>query len=255
MMKFICIIPARYGSTRFPGKPLAPIAGAPMIEWVYKRAMKVKLFEKVIVATDDKRIQQVVQGFGGQAELTPSDLPSGTDRVAFLARIMDADVYVNVQGDEPLISPQLLTEVCSAYSDHDVVMTTAVSKINTLKELTDPNLVRVVIDQQGDALYFTRSVIPHVRDEADHNRWLNHHIFYRHIGIYAYRQAFLSMISGLSPGNLERAERLEQLRVLEYGFKIRTVITTYNSLCVDTPEDLLQVENFIKLNKLRVDGN
>jgi 3-deoxy-manno-octulosonate cytidylyltransferase (CMP-KDO synthetase) len=255
MMKFVCIIPARYGSTRFPGKPLARIAGAPMIEWVYKRALQVKLFEKIIVATDDRRILQVVQGFGGQAELTPPDLPSGTDRVAFLAREIDADVFVNLQGDEPLISPLLLAEVCAPYSELSVVMTTAVSKINTLKELTDPNLVRVVLDTQGDALYFTRAVIPYLRDEPDRNRWIERQIYYKHIGIYTYRRTFLLQFSALPRGNLEGAERLEQLRVLENGFKIRTVLTSYDSLCVDTPEDLLQVENYIKLNKLQIDSN
>ena len=224
-----------------------------MIEWVYRRARKVKLFDKVIVATDDTRIMQAVHDFGGQAELTPSDLPSGTDRVAFLARNMDADVYVNLQGDEPLISPQLLEDVCAVYSDHEVVMTTAVSKINTVAELTDPNLVRVTLDNQGNTLYFTRAVIPYLRDEPDVTRWLSKHFFYRHIGIYTYRGTFLSKISGLPPGTLEKAERLEQLRILENGYKIRAVITTYHSLCVDTPEDLHQVENFIKLNKLRVD--
>lgn len=254
-MKFICVIPARYGSTRFPGKPLARIAGSPMIEWVYKRAAQVKLFEKVIVATDDPRILQTVRDFGGQAELTPAELPSGTDRVAYLARNTDADVYVNLQGDEPLIAPQLLTDVCSPYSDQAVLMTTAVSKINSVQELTDPNLVRVVLDKQGNALYFSRAVIPYLRDETDINKWFKQHVFYKHIGIYTYRRDFLLRLSGLPQGSLEQAERLEQLRVLENGFKIKTVLTAYNSLCVDTPEDLHQVENFIKLNKLQVESN
>ncbi len=231
------------------------IAGSPMIEWVYKRAAQVKLFEKVIVATDDRRILQAVHDFGGQAELTPAELHSGTDRVAFLARKINADVYINVQGDEPLIEPNLLMDVCTPYSDHDVIMTTAVSKITNFKELIDPNLVRVVLDKEGNALYFSRAVIPFIRDEADLKQWYNQHTFYKHIGIYTYRRDFLLQLSTLPQGSLEQAERLEQLRVLENGFKIRTVQTAYNSLCVDTPEDLLQVENFIKLNKLQVDSN
>jgi 3-deoxy-manno-octulosonate cytidylyltransferase (CMP-KDO synthetase) len=255
MMKFICVIPARYGSTRFPGKPLARIAGSPMIEWVYQRAAQVKIFEKVIVATDDPRILQAVRDFGGQAELTPAELPSGTDRVAYLARKTNSDVYVNVQGDEPLIAPQLLVDVCAPYSDPAVLMTTAVSKINSVKELTDPNLVRVALDKDGNALYFSRAVIPYLRDETDIKQWFKRHIFYKHIGIYTYRRDFLLQLSDLPQGGLERAERLEQLRVLENGFKIRTVLTAYNSLCVDTPEDLDQVENYIKLNKLQVDSN
>lgn len=254
MMKFICIIPARFGSTRFPGKPLARIAGSPMIEWVYRRAAQVKLFDKVIVATDDPRILQTVQDFGGQAELTPAELPSGTDRVAYLARKTKADVYINLQGDEPLIAPQLLTDVCTPYADQAVLMTTAVSKINSVKELTDPNLVRVALDKAGNALYFSRAVIPYLRDETDFKKWFKQHIFYRHIGIYTYRRDFLLQLADLPQGILEQAERLEQLRVLENGFKIRTVLTAYNPLCVDTPEDLLQVENFIKLSKLRIDS-
>jgi 3-deoxy-manno-octulosonate cytidylyltransferase (CMP-KDO synthetase) len=254
-MKFICIIPARYGSTRFPGKPLMRIAGSPMIEWVYRRAAQVKLFDKVIVATDDQRIVQAVNDFGGLAELTPADLGSGTDRVAFLARKTDAQVYVNVQGDEPLIAPELLSQVCVPYDDAAVMMTTAVSKIETVKELTDPNLVRVVLDYEGNALYFSRAVIPYLRDRADVQTWFEQHTFYKHIGIYSYRRDFLLKLTALPPGNLEQAEKLEQLRVLENGFKIRTVLTYYHSLCVDTPEDLIQVEKFIKLNKLRVDAN
>jgi 3-deoxy-manno-octulosonate cytidylyltransferase (CMP-KDO synthetase) len=254
-MKFICVIPARYGSTRFPGKPLADISGSPMIEWVYKRAVRAQLFEKILVATDDQRIVQAVRKFGGLAELTPSDLPSGTDRVAFLARKIKADVYVNLQGDEPLISPRLLTEVCTPYSERKVVMTTAVKQIDSPDELTDPNLVRVVMDNRGDALYFTRAVIPFVRDDRDQRNWFQRYPFYKHIGIYTYRRNFLLHFSTLAPGSLEQVEKLEQLRVLENGYKIRTVITQSDSMSVDTAEDLQRLEHFIKLNKLEVNGN
>ena len=253
-MKIICVIPSRYNSTRFPGKPLANICGSPMVEWVYRRAVQSDLFEKVIVATDDTRILQVVSDFGGEAELTPTDLPSGTDRVAFIARKTDAYIYVNLQGDEPLISPDLLGMVCTPYSDPEVVMTTAIKRIASLQELTDPNLVRVVIDKRGDALYFTRAAIPYYRDEPDHQKWINQHAYFKHIGIYTYRRDFLLLLSGLPQGNLEGVEKLEQLRVLENGYRIRTVITEYDSISVDTPEDLLYVENFIKLNKLKVNG-
>jgi 3-deoxy-manno-octulosonate cytidylyltransferase (CMP-KDO synthetase) len=254
-MKIICIIPARYKSTRFPGKPLAPIAGSPMIEWVYRRAVAPAVFDDVIVATDDDRIVQAVHNFGGIAELTPADLPSGTDRVAFIAQKKKADVVVNLQGDEPLIAPGLLRIICTPYSDPDVVMTTAVKRISSLEELTDPNLVRVAIDRNGDALYFTRAAIPYCRDEPDLHKWLDRFTYFKHIGLYTYRRTFLLRLSELPQGQLEIVEKLEQLRVLENGYKIRTVPTEYDSISVDTPDDLLLVEKFIKLHGIKVQGN
>lgn len=226
-----------------------------MIEWVYRRALKPAIFEDVIVATDDDRIVRAVNNFGGKAELTPADLPSGTDRVAFIAKKTDADVIVNLQGDEPLMAPDLLRIICNPYSDPDVVMTTAIKRIASLQELTDPNLVRVTIDRKGDALYFTRASIPYFRDEPDLQKWLNRFTYFKHIGLYTYRRAFLLRLSELPQGKLEDVEKLEQLRVLENGYKIRTVLTGYESLSVDTPDDLLLVEKFIKLHDIKVQSN
>ncbi len=238
-MKAICVIPARYGSTRFPGKPLAKILEKPMIQWVYERAQKAKSFQTVLVATDDQRIAQVVEQFGGKVCLTPSDLPSGTDRVALAVQDLEVDVVVNLQGDEPLIDPLLLDELVNVFKQRpDVEMATPVKKIETRADLTNPNLVRVVRDRQNFALYFSRSVVPYLRDAGDPKGWLEQFNFYKHVGIYAYRKDFLLKLTALPPGNLEQAEKLEQLRVLENGFKIFTIETHYNSISIDTPEEL-----------------
>ncbi len=238
-MKAICVIPARYGSTRFPGKPLAKILEKPMIQWVYERAQKAKSFQTVLVATDDKRIAQVVEQFGGKVCLTPSDVPSGTDRVALAVQDLEVDVVVNLQGDEPLIDPLLLDELVNVFKQRpDVEMATPVKKIESRADLTNPNLVRVVRDRQNFALYFSRSVVPYLRDAGDPKGWLEQFNFYKHVGIYAYRKDFLLKLTALPPGNLEQAEKLEQLRVLENGFKIFTIETHYNSVSIDTPEEL-----------------
>jgi 3-deoxy-manno-octulosonate cytidylyltransferase (CMP-KDO synthetase) len=252
-MKIICIIPARFASSRFPGKPLAKIAGFPMIEWVHKRALSVRDFTEVIVATDDQRIYDVVLSYGGRAVMTATDLPSGTDRVAAVVNNIEADVVVNLQGDEPLVSPKLLSQVCEPFYEENVLMTTAIKRINSLNELEDPNLVRVVIDKNGDALYFSRSIVPFNRDAKNKAEWFNIHEYYYHIGIYTYRKDFLMSLSHMKQTKLERVESLEQLRVLENGYKIRTVLTDYESQSVDTKEDLLKVEKFITDNKLKLD--
>lgn len=251
-MNVVCIIPARYQSSRFPGKPLANICGHPMIEWVYRRAEAAGVFSRVLVATDDARIQSVVEDFGGNAEITPSELPSGTDRVAFLAKNLNADIFVNLQGDEPLISPQVLKKVCEPFSDPMVRMSTPVKKVSDVAALADPNLVRVAVDRNGDALYFSRSVIPYLRDETEQKSWMTKFDFLQHIGIYAYRKNFLLKLTELPVGKLESAEKLEQLRVLENGYKIRTVLTDYVSVSVDTRGDLEQVTKYIETNKLNV---
>jgi len=252
-MSIACIIPARYASSRFPGKPLANIAGSPMVEWVYRRAMQVSTFNTVIVATDDDRIMNTVTNFGGLALLTPDNLPSGTDRVAFIARDLDADVVVNLQGDEPLIDPGVLVSLCEVFDDPVVQMATPISKITTVDELTEPNKARVVIDQNFDALYFTRAAIPYCRDAQTISDWLRSGTFYKHVGIYAYRNKFLQTLTSLPQGALEKIEKLEQLRVLENGYKIRTVLTDYNMHSVDTKEELEQLNKFVRLNDLRVD--
>lgn len=224
-----------------------------MIKWVYNRALSVPIFRKVIVATDDKRIADTVRAFGGECLMTPADIQSGTDRVAFVARDMDADIIVNVQGDEPLVAPGLLEEFCRPFDEPDVLMTTPVKLIENGHDLLNPNLVRVTIDRKGDALYFSRSQIPYIRDIADKKEWFRHGRFYRHIGLYSYRRDFLLQLASLAEGELEKLEKLEQLRVLEYGYKIRTVLTDYVSMSVDTPSDLEIVEKYIIKYNLSAD--
>lgn len=252
-MKTVCIIPARYASSRFPGKPLARIAGKPMIQWVYERATQAKNLHRVLVATDNESIQQVVQSFGGQVVLTNPDLPSGTDRVAAVAKDIDADVIINLQGDEPFISPQLLDEMIEPFRNPSISMLTPIKKIESNEDLENPNLVRVVKDKFNRALYFTRSVIPYVRD-AQRQAWLDKHIFFKHIGIYAYRKAFLLQLTELPPSSLEIAERLEQLRVLENGYALHTIETDYTSVSVDTENDLEKINELIKHGKINIEA-
>jgi 3-deoxy-manno-octulosonate cytidylyltransferase (CMP-KDO synthetase) len=252
-MKIICVIPARYASTRFPGKPLADIDGHPMISWVYHRAKSVKEFQDVIVATDDDRIFDCIKSFGGNAVMTPTDLQSGTDRVAFVAKDMQVDVVVNLQGDEPLISPQILSGVCKAFDDEKIYMATPVKKVTDVDELNNKNAAWVVKDKNGDALYFSRTVIPAVHKIIDKSEWSNHTTYYKHIGIYAYRKDFLLELTQLPRIGLEKAEDLEQLRVLENGFKIRCVETNYQAINVDVPEDINKVVKAIEKDNLKLD--
>lgn len=254
-MKIICIIPARYASTRFPGKPLAEIAGYPMISWVYHRAKAVPEFSEVIVATDDKRIFDCVTTFNGNVVMTPEDLKSGTDRVAHVAKERQFDVIVNLQGDEPLISPQILSEVCVAFVDKNIHMATPVKKIKNADEFENKNAAWVVRDKNGDALYFSRSVIPVNHKILNQKEWVKHSPYFKHIGIYAYRKDFLLKLTKLKRAGLEEIEDLEQLRVLENGFKIRCVETNYQSINVDIPEDIVKVENIIKKNNIKLDPN
>lgn len=252
-MKTICVIPARYASTRLPGKPLSPIAGKPMIRWVYERAKSAQLIDRVLVATDSVQIATVVADFGGQAVLTDPALPSGTDRVAAAVKDEDADIVINLQGDEPFIAPGLLDEMVKVFRDNEVQMATPVKAICSAEELIDPNLVRVARDKNGYALFFSRSVIPYLRDVTDRNGWFKQFRFYKHIGIYAYRRDFLFVITQLPESGLEKAERLEQLRVLENGYRIFTVETDYQSLSVDTPEDLQKVNEMIDKKLIRIE--
>jgi 3-deoxy-manno-octulosonate cytidylyltransferase (CMP-KDO synthetase) len=224
-----------------------------MIEWIYKRALAAEIFSEVIVATDDERIKETVEGFNGTAVMTPGELPTGTDRVAYLAKSIHADVFVNLQGDEPLIAPQVLIDICTPFEHSEVLMTTPIKKIVNSRELTDPNLVKVVIDDNNDALYFSRTPIPYIRDVDDQKKWLEYSTYYKHIGIYTYRKEFLLKLKSLKEGRLENAERLEQLRVLENGYKIRTILTNYDSMSVDTKEDLEKVNKYVKENYLKVD--
>jgi 3-deoxy-manno-octulosonate cytidylyltransferase (CMP-KDO synthetase) len=239
-LQIVAVIPARFASTRFPGKPLADIDGRPMIEHVYRRAAASRAVSRVIVATDDLRIATTVTGFGGHVRLTRPDQPTGTDRLAEVAAALDCDVVVNVQGDEPLLDPRAITEVVAPFADPSISMTTLYRRIDTPAELSDPNVVKVVVDRAGFALYFSRAPIPHQRDPR--GGWPP---LYRHIGLYAYRRSALMVLASLEPTPLERAESLEQLRALEHGIRIKTVETAYDSIGVDTPQDLEQVRRLL----------
>lgn len=238
-MRSVAIIPARYASTRFPGKPLAVLRGKPVIEHVYSRTSKCALLERVIVATDDKRIFDTVNGFGGEVIMTSPDHPSGSDRMAEVARGLDADLLVNVQGDEPFIDPSLIEAVIRPM-DHmqapDIF--TAAVPLKNRAEYENPDIVKVVLDVQGRALYFSRSSIPYGYEENS--------LSLKHLGIYAYQRDSLLKFVGLPQGELEQLERLEQLRALENGMSIGVaVVDDFQGVGVDRPEDLLEAEDIM----------
>jgi len=242
-MKIVCLIPARYGSSRFPGKPLAILAGKPMIQHVYERAKCAKLLSYVAIVTDDKRIFEAVKNFGGEVLMTSSSPRSGTDRVAEAANIlgMDADdIVVNVQGDQPLFEPAQINEVVEPLlADPLLPMATLIYRIHREEEIFHPHAVKVVFDERHFALYFSRATIPYVRDRGKKANYYKHH------GIYAYRKAFLDIFMNLPPGKLEQWESLEQLRALESGYKIKVVESHFDSLEVDSLEELKEAENLI----------
>lgn len=246
-MTSVCVIPARFASSRLPGKPLAKIGSKPMIQWVYEQAIKADKIDCVIVATDHEDILKVVKSFNGEVILTDPELASGTDRVAAVVQNIDADVVINLQGDEPFVKPDLLNQLVSVFSDLAIYMATPIKKIGSINDLNDPNLVRVVKDVNDYALYFTRNVIPYLRDYKK-EEWLNNFVFFKHVGIYAYRKDFLNILTTLPVSKLEKAERLEQLRVLENGYRIYTIETDYESISVDTPDDLVKVNQLIEKN-------
>ncbi len=248
-MKYIAIIPARYASTRFPGKPLALLNGKPVIEHVYDRAASV--LEDVVVATDDARIYDTVAAFGGKAVMTSVDHRSGTDRCreAYDNCKSTADVVINVQGDEPFIAPQQIKSLMQCFDNNlntDIAtLIKPFTQSNTFEDLSNPNSPKVVIDKQGRALYFSRSIIPYLRG-VETDQWLHGNtIFYKHIGIYAYRSNVLQNISALPPSSLEQAESLEQLRWLEHGLYIQTALTDIETIGIDTPEDLIRANNYL----------
>ena len=242
-MKTIAVIPSRYGSTRFPGKSLAPICGKPLVRWVAEACLRAKTLDEVIVATDDERIAAAVEGTGARAVMTPSDLPSGTDRVAVAAQAADGDVVVNVQGDEPLIDHALVDAlVARLRDDARWDMATAVTPIRSASDFAAKTVVKVVLDRDDGALYFSRSPIPCDRDrEPD----LSSGLFVRHLGIYAYRGGFLKRYIAEPPCELEKTEKLEQLRALWMGAKIAVVRTEDEGVGVDTPEDAARVEKLL----------
>src|SRR3989304_3104369 len=248
-MNVIAIIPARYGSTRLDGKPLLDIAGKPMVQWVYERAKKAKLIRDVMVATDDKRVMSAVERFGGKAVMTSSSHRSGTDRIAEAAGSLNADVIVNVQGDEPLIEPEMIDEAIKPLlAESSLLISTLKTRITNEEELKDPNVVKVVTDREGFAIYFSRLPIPYVREQMQEARskMQEQDTHYKHIGLYVYRKDFLLKFAKMKPTPLEDAEKLEQLRVLENGYKIKVVQTKYNSIGVDTKEDLERVRTIVR---------
>lgn len=240
-MKFLAIIPARYASTRFPGKPLAMLGGRPMIQWVYERASSV--ISECWVATDDRRIEEAVKAFGGRVVMTSAEHRSGTDRCAEAYRKIAAltgdafDVVVNVQGDEPFVSEEQLRTVCSLFDSPDVQIATLVKYFAPGEDVFNPNTPKVVLTASGRALYFSRSVVPYLRS-ADADQWQASFPYYKHIGLYAYRAETLAEITLLPQSPLELAESLEQLRWLENGYAIYAGLTSSESVAVDTPEDL-----------------
>jgi 3-deoxy-manno-octulosonate cytidylyltransferase (CMP-KDO synthetase) len=239
----VAVIPARYASTRFPGKALADIAGRPMIEHVYSRAAAARNVDAVVVATDDERIAEAVRKFGGDVRLTRPTHATGTDRIAEVAATLDCDLIVNLQGDEPLIEPGTIDEAIEPFRDDaDLFMTSLCHRFQPLEDVLDPHVVKVVIDRRGYAMYFSRSPIPFVRSTAADHQPAGP---YKHIGLYVQRREFLLKVASLEPTPLERAEALEQLRVLEHGFSIRMVETQHDSIGVDTPEDLERVRRLL----------
>jgi 3-deoxy-manno-octulosonate cytidylyltransferase (CMP-KDO synthetase) len=248
-VKTLCVIPARYASTRLPGKPLVKIGGSTMIERVYKRARQVKDIDEVIVATDDERILQTVEKFGGIAVMTDPALPSGTDRVYQAIREKNAGIIVNLQGDEPFVEPDVLHKLVQVFENDQIQIATPVCKIDNDGEYHNPNVVKVVRDAEGFALYFSRSQIPFFRDWKE-QKSNGGGICYKHIGIYAYRKECLAQLTRLNESTLEKAEKLEQLRFLEHGYRIYTVLTDYNSISVDTEDDLEKINRMIRNNEL-----
>lgn len=239
----VIVIPARYGSTRLPGKPLLPLCGKPLIQWVYERARRSARAARVRVATDDERIVRAVQSFGAEAVMTRVDHPSGTDRIAEAVRDIEADVVINVQGDEPLIDPGLIDALADSFAGSDAWdMATAATPIATPEELHNPAVVKVVWGAEHRALYFSREPIPHLRGASDDAAILAARLHWRHIGIYAYRRSFLARLVAAPPAPLEDAEKLEQLRALHLGARIRVLETAHVGLGVDTPEDVPRAE-------------
>jgi len=240
--RILAVIPARYASSRLPGKPLVVIDGRPMVQWVYEAAGRVPSVERVVVATDDTRVAEAVEGFGGEAVMTSPAHPSGTDRVAEAARRIGAEVVVNLQGDEPLIDPQVVElAIAPLVAEEAVVMSTLCTRLHDEADWRDPNVVKVVRAANGDALYFSRAPIPHPREAASLERLPA----YKHLGLYVYRADFLQRLTELPPSPLEQVERLEQLRVLEAGYRIRVVETAHDSIGVDTPDDLERVRALV----------
>jgi 3-deoxy-manno-octulosonate cytidylyltransferase (CMP-KDO synthetase) len=242
-MKILGIIPARFASTRFPGKPLVEIQGKSMIQRVYEQALKSGLLSDVIVATDDARIAEEVARFGGKFVITANTHISGTDRCAeVIAKSTTYDAVINIQGDEPYIDPLQIDLLASCFNDSDVQIATLIKKISSPDDLFNENIPKVVLNDKDEAIYFSRQTIPFLRN-VDKSDWLKNGTFYKHIGIYGYSVTALQHITTLIPSRLELAESLEQLRWVEAGYKIKTRITTIETVAIDTPEDLNKINS------------
>lgn len=241
-MNILGIIPSRYGSTRFPGKPLIDINGKTMVQRVYEQVQKAECITKVIVATDDNKIFNHVESFNGNVLMTSSEHQSGTDRCAEVVNSLkeNYDVVINIQGDEPFIDPHQINQLCNCFNNDNNEIATLVKKVSSTEELFDINKPKVIIDNRNFAIYFSRTPIPFLRDTPKDD-WLKKHIYFKHLGIYGYRTETLKKITLLPPSSLELAEKLEQLRWLENGFKINVAETTLETLSIDTPEDLKKI--------------
>jgi len=255
-VKCIAVIPARWYSTRFKGKVLADLNGKPMVQHVWERVKRAHEIDEVIVAVDKERVFKAVESFGGKAVYTSPEQPSGTDRLAEVVNAMDADIIINVQADEPLVHPLMIDELAQVFEyDKNVQMATIIKRIHSKEDITDPNVVKVVVDRKGYALYFSRSPIPYLcvrePDESGYAGEMEDISgrYFKHIGLYSYTKDFLFTYTNLPKSMLEEEEKLEQLRVLEHGYKIKTIETRYDTIGVDTPEDLEKVKVLLSEGK------
>ncbi|MFA5410558.1 MAG: 3-deoxy-manno-octulosonate cytidylyltransferase [Candidatus Omnitrophota bacterium] len=245
-MNVIGVIPARYSSTRFEGKVLADILGKPMLRHVYERAKEAQLLDDLIIACDDERVASAAKKFGAKAVLTAKGHASGTDRISEVVNPLEVRIVVNIQADEPLVHPTMIDAVArELLDDKNVSMATAMKRIEDPRDLNDPNIVKLVVDKNNFALYFSRAPIPHHARNSEEKE----PVYYKHIGLYGYTKDFLFVYKNLPASRLERIERLEQLRVLEGGFKIKAIETKYDTIGVDTPEDLEKVKNYLQQQK------
>lgn len=239
ILKIIGVIPARFGSTRFPGKPLALINGKPMIQHVYEQVSKSKYIDQIVIATDHEKIIKTVEGFGGQAVMTKKDHETGSDRISEVTSLVEGDFFVNIQGDEPLIDPRLIDDLIkTAQAENGRVVVTAKTQIHDHNDVANPNVVKVVTDKMQNALCFSRSVIPYNRSNKEID-------YFKHLGIYGYPKSILNEFVNLPQTPLEEVEMLEQLRLLENGYTIKVIETQYNAIGVDTPEDIEKVEKIL----------
>lgn len=242
----IGIIPARFASTRLLGKPLADIGGKPMIQHTWESTKKSKLLNKIIIAVDDNKVFSVAKNFGAEVIMTPKDIATGSDRIAYIVKNrVDADIIVNIQGDEPFISGRMIDEAIEPLLfDPAVNVSTLAKRINDIEDLKSPSIPKVVFDYQNFAMYFSRSPIPYVRDARTNVERLEKGEIYKHIGLYVYRRESLLKFTAIPPTDLEKTEKLEQLRMLEHGFKIKVVVTEFENIAVDTPEDLERARRY-----------